>query len=110
MKHEPEIKVEEVGSIPENEMPMGAKVIEMPSNEQKPMMVKDVLTKDINIIRSLVLPFDMVEQVGFVLAQIKQDLTACVSAIDRAEQNEKAKENAINEYKGVNDNEKADSE
>lgn len=90
MAKEPEIKVEEIGSIPESELPVGAKVIEMPSQEQpKKRMVKDVLIEDINFLRGMHFNTDEVEKFGLIIVKIKQDLISCVEAIER---DERAKE------------------
>ena len=90
MAKEPEINVEEIGSIPENELPAGAKVIEMPAQEQpKKKMVKDVLIEDVNFLRGLHFNTDEVERFGLIIVKIKQDLISCIEAIER---DERAKE------------------
>ena len=94
MAKEPEIKVEEIGSIPESELPVGAKVIEMPAQEQpKKKMVKDVLIEDVNFLRGLHFNTEEVEKFGLIIVKIKQDLISCIEAIERDERAMEGKKN-----------------
>ena len=91
MNKEPEIKIEEVGAISEEEMPAGAQVIEMPSQPEQPKkkLVQEVLEEDINFLRGLQFNLDEVQKFGLILTKVKQDLIDCVIALNkkREEQN-----------------------
>jgi len=85
-KHEPVIEVEEVGSIPENEMPAGAKVIEMPAQQQpQGKTVKQTLIEDVNFLRGMSFTTDEVEKFGLIIAKVKQDLIGCILGIEAEE-------------------------
>ena len=90
-EHEPVIEVEEVGSIPENEMPAGAQVIEAPAQAQpKKRTVQDILTEDVNFLRGLHFSLDEVEKFGLIIAKVKQDLVNLIIDLDKEAQDGKA--------------------
>ena len=96
-KKEPEIEIIGTGSIPAEEMPMGEKVIEMPTQEQpKIKKVKDVLIEDVNFLRGLNFNTDEVEKFGLIIVKIKQDIIGCIDAIERKEREKEAKKNGDN--------------
>lgn len=84
MAKEPEIEIIGTGSIPAEELPEGAKVIEMPAQEQpKKKLVQEVLEEDINFLRGLNFNLDEVQKFGLILTKIKQDLIDCVIALNK---------------------------
>lgn len=84
MSKEPKVEIIETGSIPAEEMPEGAKVIEMSAQEQpKKKLVQEVLEEDINFLRGLNFNLDEVQKFGLILTKVKQDLIDCVIALNK---------------------------
>lgn len=84
MSKEPKVEIIETGSIPEEEMQEGEKVIEMPAQEQpRKKLVQEVLEEDINFLRGLNFNLDEVQKFGLILTKVKQDLIDCVIALNK---------------------------
>lgn len=92
VQKEPKIEILETGSIPENELPEGANVIQTQRTETK--TVKQVLAEDVLFLRGLSFNTDEVEKFGMIIAKVKQDLVACVEALDKAEKEAKKNGNS----------------
>ena len=81
----------------EEEIPEGAEVINMGNGmpeAQKPKTVKEVLAEDVMFLRGMNFTTDEVEKFGLVIAKVKQDLIACVDALEKAEKEGKKDGNA----------------
>lgn len=90
MAKEPEIEIIGTGSIPTEELPEGAQVIEAPAQAQpKKRTVQDVLAEDVNFLRGLHFSLDEVEKFGLIIAKVKQDLVNLIIDLDKEAQDGK---------------------
>lgn len=91
MAKEPEIEIIGTGSIPTEELPEGAQVIEAPAQAQpKKRTVQDILTEDVNFLRGLHFNLDEVEKFGLIIAKVKQDMVNIIIDLEKETQHGKA--------------------
>lgn len=55
-------------------------------NKEAQIPIRDVLSENVNILNSISLPVSMIEQVGIPISNVRQNLLACIEALDRAAQ------------------------